>query len=83
MQIDTEGFDSEIIQILDLSKYIIKTIRFEKWFFDSDSFSTHQPDKSNVLGKNGMLKCIEKLESHNYKITEVNDDDGNDYIAKL
>ena len=33
LQIDTEGFDSEIIKMIDLSKYKIKKIRFETWGF--------------------------------------------------
>ena len=41
LQIDTEGFDSEIIKMIDLSKYKINNIRFEKWGFPTDCFTKY------------------------------------------
>lgn len=83
LQIDTEGFDSEIIKMIDLSKYKIKTIRFEKWGFSVDRFTRYNEEKCNELGENGMKYCIDKLTKHNYKITYIEDMMGNDYIAEL
>ena len=83
LQIDTEGFDSEIIKMIDLSKYKIKTIRFEKWGFKTDKFTRHNKEISDELGEVGMKNCIDKLTKHNYKITDIKDTMGNDYLANL
>jgi FkbM family methyltransferase len=83
LQIDTEGFDTEIIKMINFSKYKINTIRFEKWGFSSDCFTNYNSEKANELGENGMKNAIKKLIDNNYKIYEINDSDGNDIIAKL
>jgi hypothetical protein len=83
LQIDTEGFDTEIIKMIDLSKYTIKNIRFEKWGFDIDCFTKYNVHNFNELGINGMNCAINKLLNHNYKISEINDMDGNDLIATM
>ena len=83
LQIDTEGFDSEIIKMIDLSKYKIKQIRFEKWGFDTNCFTKYHNNLSNELGINGMNIAINKLKQHNYVLNEVSDQDGNDIIATL
>ncbi len=79
LQIDTEGFDSEIIQMIDLTKYKINTIRFEKWYFKPECFTAYQNDKANKLGESGMKLALEKLEKYNYVIKDANED----YIATL
>uniref|UniRef100_A0A6C0KK08 Methyltransferase FkbM domain-containing protein n=1 Tax=viral metagenome TaxID=1070528 RepID=A0A6C0KK08_9ZZZZ len=83
LQIDTEGFDSEIIQMIDLSKYKINKIRFESWYFKTECYTTYYEEKSVDLGINGMNKCINKLKQHNYVINNIIDSDGNDIIATL
>jgi FkbM family methyltransferase len=83
LQIDTEGFDSEIIQMIDLSKYKIKTIRFEKWNFKTECFSVYHKEKSNKLGEAGMKLCIDKLKKNNYQIRNIQDQMGNDFLATL
>jgi len=83
LQIDTEGFDSEIIKMIDLSKYIIKKIRFEKWGFSVDRFTRYNDELSDELGINGMNNSIDKLKQYNYTLTDINDQDGNDIIASL
>jgi FkbM family methyltransferase len=83
LQIDTEGFDSEIIKMIDFSKYKINTIRFEKWSFKSVSFTEHNKQLSHELGENGLFNAINKLKDNNYIINEINDSDGNDIIAIL
>lgn len=83
LQIDTEGFDCEIIKMIDLSKYKIKQIRFEKWGFDTNCFTKYHNEVSEELGINGMNTVIDKLKGHNYNLNEVYDQDGNDIIATL
>lgn len=86
LQIDTEGFDSEIIKMIDLSKYKIKNIRFEKWTFNTDCFTRYNKDKANELGINGMNLAIEKLIAYNYKLQEIYDyydNDSYDILAVL
>ena len=39
LQIDTEGFDSEIIQSIDFNNINIDIIRYEKWNFSTDCFT--------------------------------------------
>jgi len=83
LQIDTEGFDSEIIKMIDLSKYKINKIRFEKWGFEQDKFTRYNEELADQLGKNGMNNAINKLKEYNYKIDDIIDKDGNDVIATL
>ena len=83
LQIDTEGFDSEIIKMIDLSKYKINKLRFEKWGFQTEYFTEFHKEIAHELGVNGVNKSIDKLKMHNYTLHEVQDSDGNDYIATL
>jgi len=83
LQIDTEGFDTEIIKMIDLSKYKINQIRFEKWGFDIKCFTDHHKELANELGINGVNIALDKLRKHNYKISEISDEDGNDILATL
>jgi FkbM family methyltransferase len=81
LQMDTEGFDSEIIKIIDLSKIDIKQIRYEIWNFDPEVFTKYHNDKAAHLGKNGMREAEMKLNSAGYTLKIVHDEDGNDIIA--
>lgn len=83
LQIDTEGFDSEIIKMIDLSKYTIKKIRFEKWNFKQECFTEYNSTHANELGMNGMNLAKEKLLSYNYSLSDISDKDGDDIIATL
>ena len=83
LQIDTEGFDAEIIKMIDLSKYKINQIRFEKWDFDIKCFTDYHNELANELGKNGMNIALDKLRKHNYIISEISDQDGDDILASL
>jgi hypothetical protein len=83
LQIDTEGFDSEIIKMIDLCKYKINKIRFEKWGFNTECFTEHHEGKNNELGINGMNNAINKLKQYNYIINDIVDNDGDDIIATL
>lgn len=81
LQMDTEGFDSEIIKMIDLSKIDIKQIRYEQWNFDPEVFTKYHNDKAAHLGKNGMREAEMKLNSAGYTLKIVHDEDGNDIIA--
>ena len=78
LQIDTEGFDSEIIKMIDLSKYNIEQIQFERWGFDSNCFTRYHKN-SNELGVNGMLSAVNKLSKYGYTIYNINE--SADYLA--
>lgn len=80
LQIDAEGFDSEILKMIDLDKFNIKKIRFENWGFDEHCFMRHH-ENWKELGKVGVSKAIQKLTKYNYKISSINDTDGNDILA--
>lgn len=83
LQIDTEGFDSEIIKMIDLSKYKINKIRFEKWAIKTECFTDYHKEKAHELGINGLKNSIDKLVKNNYTLREIYDEDGNDIIATL
>ena len=83
LQIDTEGFDTEIIKMIDFSKFKINTIRFESWTFSTDCFTKFHNDKSNELGVNGVNNAIDILKKNNYTISKVHDMDGDDILATL
>jgi len=83
LQIDTEGFDSEIIRMINFSKYKIKMLRFEKWIFDPSTFTRYNSEKASQLGKAGYEFCVSHLSSLGYQITNVKDKDGDDCVATL
>jgi FkbM family methyltransferase len=83
LQIDTEGFDSDIIEMIDFNKYKINEIRFEKWGFDKSCFTAYNEKIANKLGQSGMNITKEKLIKHNYTLTDIIDRDGNDVLATL
>jgi FkbM family methyltransferase len=79
LQIDTEGFDSEIIKSIDFNKFNIKTLRYEKWDFDTECFSKYHNENKEKYGINGMRKIKEKLT--NYNLSDIKDKDGRDILA--
>ena len=83
LQIDTEGFDTEIIEMIDFNKIQIKQIRYEKWGFHSKEFTKFNSEKADKLGNSGMIRVKEKLEALGYKLEDINDEDGNDILATL
>lgn len=76
LQIDTEGFDSEIILSIDFSKIDVKKIKYEKWNFTEECFTRYGEDGKR-LGKNGMINVENKLKSLGYNLI----DDTCDIIA--
>lgn len=81
LQIDTEGFDAHIIDMIDLDKIYINTIRYEKWPFNPDCFTKHNKD-NEFLGNNGMTKTNKKLVDNGYSLRDIQDSDGCDIIAQ-
>lgn len=79
LQIDTEGFDSEIIKSIDFNKHKIQVLRYEKCDFGTECFSKYHDNDKHKYGKNGMnaVKC----ELSNYTLTDIKDRDGNDILA--
>jgi len=80
LQIDTEGFDSEIINSINLDNISIDLIRFEDWPFSPEVFSKFNENKLN-LGTIGINNTIDKLRIYNYNQFRISDTDGNDIIA--
>jgi FkbM family methyltransferase len=81
LQLDTEGFDTEILLMLDLSKYKVNRIRFEKWTFPASAFTRYNSEIADRLGNNGLDQVIYKLKRHGYEVKEVRDSDGDDFVA--
>ena len=81
LQIDTEGFDTEIIKMIDFDKINIKKLRYEKWGFDTSCFTKYHSDKYEQLGKNGLKIIENKLVNNGYILNDINDSDGNDILA--
>jgi hypothetical protein len=67
--------------MIDLSKYTIQQIRFEKWPFKQECFTNYNSDLVNELGLNGMNLVRAKLLEHNYNLYDISDIDGDDIIA--
>jgi FkbM family methyltransferase len=80
LQIDTEGFDAEIINSIDFESVPIDLLRFEDWQFETDCFTKYSNDKK-YIGKFGIDETVQKLLSNNYNCFKINDMDGNDIIA--
>ena len=80
---DTEGFDSEIIRMIDFAKYRIHALRYEKWGFSAKEFTKFNSDKSAQMGVAGMDYVRERLIELGYTLTDVCDEDGNDVLAVL
>jgi FkbM family methyltransferase len=81
LQIDTEGFDTEIIKMIDFSRININIIRYEKWGFNTDCFTRHNDENAAQLGKQGMMDVEIKLRSLGYSLQDIRDSDGDDILA--
>jgi FkbM family methyltransferase len=69
LQIDTEGYDAQIIQSIDFSKVSIDIIKYENWPFSPTCYKRHG-DKRKKYGSNGMIDVKEFLERHGYVVEE-------------
>tara|TARA_B100000508_G_C11459564_1_gene278498 strand:- start:1611 stop:2285 length:675 start_codon:yes stop_codon:yes gene_type:complete len=81
LQMDTEGFDSEIIKMIDLNKYKINVVRYERWAFEPTCYTKHHNDIIDNVGKNGMKNSMDKFIKHNYTMSIS--EDKRDHVATL
>lgn len=73
LQIDTEGYDSEIIKSIDFNKINIDIIKYEKWEFDENCYKRYGKD-SELYGINGMYYISNLLKLYNYDLIDDNTD---------
>ena len=78
LQIDTEGYDAEIIKSIDFTKVNIDIIKYEKWGFDESCY-TRYGDKAKLYGANGMKAVKTFLELLDYTVSDIEGE--NDMIA--
>jgi FkbM family methyltransferase len=76
LQIDTEGYDSEIIKSIDFGQISIDYIKYEIWPFEETAFTRHG-EESKLYGANGMKASLSLLESAGYSVIR----DGDDMVA--
>ncbi len=69
LQIDTEGYDSEIIKSIDFDKIEIDTLRYEVWPFGKECFRRYGK-KAKFYGKHGGQYVRERLQRLGYDILE-------------
>lgn len=69
LQIDTEGFDSEIIDNINFDKCHISILRFERWNFGEECFSRYHNENKHRYGINGMKYIEDKLKD--YKLLDA------------
>ncbi len=60
LQIDTEGYDTEIIKTIDFERIRIDIIKYEKWMFPTDAFKRHG-EKAKDYGAAGMAYVLNLL----------------------
>ena len=83
LEIDTEGFDYEIIKMIDFKKYKIKQIKFEIFGFPTERYSKHFEEKKEQLGINGLNNTINNLKKLGYNIIDAPDRDAGNKLATL
>lgn len=81
LQIDTEGYDSQIISSIDFDKINVDILRYEKWPFDENCFSKYHNENKHLYGANGMKNVEKILTNLNYILHDIRDWDGDDIIA--
>lgn len=67
LQIDTEGYDAEIIKSIDFNRIKIDVIRYEDWSFPVRAF-TRNGEKYIRYGINGMKKVKQLLTYQGYTV---------------
>lgn len=68
LQIDTEGFDSQIILSIDFDRVNIKKIQYEYWPFKSEDQYTRYGEDSQNYGLSGMEAVEDKLMDLGYEL---------------
>lgn len=72
LQIDTEGYDYEIIKAIYFNKVNIDIIKYENWGFDINCFTRHE--KFEQYGINGLNTVTELLTNLGYELEKLSDD---------
>lgn len=67
LQIDTEGYDAEIIKSIDFKEINIDIIKYERWDWSVDCFTSHG-DKGKEYGIAGMHAVENLLRSEGYEL---------------
>lgn len=67
LQIDTEGYDSEIIKSIDFDRITIHKIKYEIWHFPIEKFTRHG-EKGKQYGWAGMYAVEKLLKDRGYKL---------------
>lgn len=71
LQIDTEGYDAEIIKMIDFSKVNIDVIVYENWDFPRSAFLRHGRNAVK-FGQNAMRFLEEYLPTKGYVVERKN-----------
>lgn len=71
LEIDTEGYDSEIIKSIDFNNIKIDYMQYEFWGFNKSYFVSYGKDAVKY-GRRAMKSTRFMLESLGYKLTRVN-----------
>lgn len=67
LQIDTEGYDYEIIKSIDFKKIKIDILKYEIWNYDENCYKRYG-EKAKLYGINGMKYVADLLQSLNYEL---------------
>jgi FkbM family methyltransferase len=67
LQIDTEGYDAEIIKSIDFNEIAIDILKYERWDFPVNCFKRHG-EKGKQYGINGMAHIAQLLENLGYTL---------------
>ena len=70
LQVDTEGYDVEIIKAIDFEKINIDIICYERWGFGEDAFKRYG-DKSKLYGINAMDYASNLLKGLGYIVQDL------------
>jgi len=69
LQIDTEGYDVEILKSIDFKKINIDVIKYENWKFSEACF-TRYGEKAKLYGINGIEAAAVLLEGLGYDVRD-------------
>ena len=70
LQIDTEGYDAEIIKSINFDAVTIDCIKYEQWNFPPERFTRHG-DKGQNYGIEGMRQVEKLLTSKGYRLEKL------------
>jgi FkbM family methyltransferase len=71
LQIDTEGYDSEIIRSIDFDRFKIDVLKYECWNHPAECFTRHGKNEYGATG----IKIVEKLlTERGYKFEKISHD---------